>query len=604
MCGIYGAIGENYKNIENPFKESLYHRGPDDSGFFTDDNAKIGLGHNRLSIIDLSNNAHQPMADDSGRFTIVFNGEIYNYQELKYTLEKEGFQFTSSSDTEVVLKGFMHWKEECLNKLRGMFAFVIFDKKTNHLFIARDRVGIKPLLYFNDGKQFIFASELKPFLVNNIIPNKINLNAVQEYFSYGGIKQPNTMLLNVFHLMPGHYMSVSKDLTVKTVKYYDVKNNINNKLGITSYNDAVSFIRKEFEEATKYHIISDVEVGAFLSGGVDSTAVVSLMKKLSTKNIYTFSLGFNKQSEVTDESDVAKRSAETLGTIHSSITVDDKYISNIIDNFIYSLDQPSNDGINTYIISKETSNKIKVALSGLGGDEIFAGYNHFRNIYNYSGCKKNVVSTIGEKLNNIKANRFTYKYAYYEKTPETSLNKHRVINSELSSLLNVTESIENIEPKLHPNLSTLQRISVAEIEGYLRDTLLRDCDAVSMAHSLEVRPILLDHKLIESTLSLPDEFKLHNGILKSLFIDVSKDIIPEEVWRRKKTGFVMPYVSWLNGVLNNKFYQEFQNFQIKEIFNQSYLIELNNRIIKKKLVRKDWLTFIFISWMNTNKLSL
>ncbi|MCG8702365.1 MAG: asparagine synthase (glutamine-hydrolyzing) [Bacteroidales bacterium] len=597
MCGIYGAISKDYAEIKDKIKNQLNHRGPDDSGFHFDKENNVLLGHNRLSIIDLSINAHQPMTDESSRFTIVYNGEVYNYKELQNELQEKGFQFKSNSDTEVVLKSFMHWKEKCLDKFRGMFAFAIYDNSKKQLFLARDRFGIKPLIYSKYHNQFIFSSELKVFLSNNIIPKKINLKAVEEYFKFGCIQQPQTILNEVYHVMPGHYMIIDNSLKIEQTSYYNITDHIQ-PLKFKQYNDALHYIRNEFEEATKYHIISDVDVGAFLSGGVDSTAVVSLMQKLSSKNIHTFSLGFKQENEVTDESGIAERTAKKLGTIHKNIHIDDSYVNEILDEFIESLDQPSFDGINTFIISKESCKQVKVALSGLGGDEIFAGYPHFHYIYNYSSRKQNLFSNIGQWLNHIKSNRFTYKYTFFEKSPEELIHRQRIINNKQEKVLNITSDNPNNQFEARTNFSALQRISIAELNGYLLNTLLRDNDIVSMANSQEVRPILLDHKLVESALSIPDSLKLRNGRLKSLFIDSVVDIIPEEVWKRKKTGFNMPYGSWLNGVLNNRFLEEVNNCSITGIITPEYLNSLKQRINNRVLTSKDWLMFVFVCWVN------
>jgi len=596
MCSIYGTIGKNYKQIEPIFSKHLRHRGPDDSGIFYDDVKRLALGHTRLSIIDLSNNGHQPMIDESKNYVLVFNGEVYNYKELKKELESLGYEFKTNSDTEVVLKAYIEWKEKCLEKFRGMFAFCIYDKKEEKLFLARDRFGIKPLIYGFIDNQFIFTSELKPILKSSIFPKKLNYKAVESYFKYGSIKQPDTILKDFYFLMPSHFMVVDiKTLNQKKIKYYDLVEKAFSYPKIDDYNEAVKVTRDYLEEATKYHLVADVDVGAFLSGGVDSTAVVALMKKYTSKTINTFSIGFKNKTSVIDETEIASRSAKYLGTNHHNIKIDDAYVLNIFDDFIDSIDQPTIDGINTFIVSLETAKKVKVALSGLGGDEVFAGYPHFKTIKKYSSQKKGLISIIGEKLNAMRPNRFTNKYKLIGLNEEVAINIQRMINNDLNKILKTFE-IQN-EILLYENLSSIQKISKHEIDNYMLNTLLRDTDILSMAHSLELRPVLLDHKLVEFVFSLEDDFKIRDGILKSIFIDSVKDIIPNEVWQRKKTGFEMPFAEWMNGKLNNKFKEVIENKKANIIFNDRFLNLLRKRLEDKKLKRNDWMYFIFLSWL-------
>lgn len=595
MCSIYGALGKNYKIIEQSFSKELDHRGPDDAGIYYDDSKNLSLGHTRLSIIDLSNHAHQPMCDSDDKYVLVFNGEIYNYQEIKKELISLGRDFNTSSDTEVVLKSFMQWGEKCAEKFRGMFAFCVYDKKKEVLFLARDRFGIKPLIYTFLDDQFVFSSELKPFLTSNIISKKLSAKAVSEYFQYGSVKQPNTMLEGVQQLLPGHCMTVKLDKSYEIKRYYDYAKESAKLPKIESYEDAVVKVREELEIATKYHLMSDVDVGAFLSGGVDSTAVVAMMKHYSDKQINTFSVGFKNKTNIEDETDIATRTAKHLGCNHHNIKIDDAYVENIFNDFIDSIDQPSVDGINTFIVSRETAKEMKVALSGLGGDEIFAGYPHFKTISENAQQKKGFLSFVGKKLNSLRRNRFTNKYEFVGVDEVIALDAQRSIHKDLSKILkNYFYS-----PRQSPsgNLSSLQKISKAEIDNYMLNTLLRDNDMLSMAHSLEVRPVLLDHKLVELAFSLDDSFKVRNGVLKSVFVDSIKDIVPSEVWQRKKTGFEMPFVDWMNGGLNKYFSQVVNSRKAGMIFDKKYLKHLQDRVKTKNIKRADWMSFVFLSWL-------
>ena len=602
MCSIYGTIGKNHKKIEEFFSKELHHRGPDDSGVYYDENASLALGHTRLSIIDLSSHAHQPMTDEDEKYILVFNGEIYNYQEIKKELISLGYEFQTNSDTEVVLKSYVEYGEECVGHFRGMFAFCLYDKQKENLFLARDRFGIKPLIYTFLNDQFVFSSELKPFLKSNIISKRLSTEAMSEYFTYGSVKQPHTMLEGVYQLEPGHSMTVKLDRTHEIKRYYDYVSESEKLPKIKSYEEAVKTVREELEIATKYHMVADVEAGAFLSGGVDSTAVVAIMKHYCDKQINTFSVGFKNKTNIEDETDIATRSAKQMGCKHHNIKIDDAYVENIFDDFIGSIDQPSIDGINTYIVSRETAKEMKVALSGLGGDEIFAGYPHFKSINEYAKQKKGLVSFVGQKINSIRPNRFTNKYEFVGEREEIAIDKQRAIHKYLNKLLNPQPFTTYHLPLT--NLSSIQKISKNEIDGYMLNTLLRDNDVLSMTHSLEVRPILLDHKLVELAFSLDDSFKVRGGVLKSVFVDSVKDIIPSEVWQRKKTGFEMPFVDWMNGGLNKEFLQVISSSKASLIFNRDYLKNLQVRVKSKKLKKVDWMSFIFLSWLERYKVEI
>ncbi len=604
MCGIYGNIGTKFNKINDVFSDNLNNRGPDDRDFFIDRKNNILLGHLRLSIIDTSTRSKQPMVSNKNDFVITFNGEIYNYVEIKKELLSLGYVFKTSSDTEVLLNAYIQWKEKSLEKLRGMFSFCVYDKKNKSFFLARDRFGIKPLLYYQDNNNFIFSSELKPFLNSRIIDNEVDSEAISQYYRYGSIKQPKTILKNVKSLLPGHYMIVSKDLKVQQKKYYDFQSESLKIQKINDYHNAVNLVKNELESATKYHMVSDVEVGAFLSGGIDSSAVVGLMKKFSNDKIRTFSIGFKNNHEVEDETDIAKRTSKFLNTKHHSILIDGNYVKNIFEKFIKSIDQPSIDGLNTFIVSMETSKHMKVALSGLGGDELFAGYRHFNDIKTYSQKNKNSLHSFVSSINKLRPNRFLDKYQHYGLNEEYILDSKRQINKRLNHILKNHHHIIRQTNESLSSLSSLQKISLLEINDYLLNTLLRDCDVLSMANSLEVRPVLLDHKIAELAFRLEDSFKIRDGKFKSVFVDAVKDIIPSEVWKRPKSGFELPFASWMNNELND-YFLEFVNSKVaSQILNDKHLLRLRNRAKYKTLRRNDWLDFIFLAWLNINKIKI
>lgn len=603
MCGIFGSIGKNYNNLEDTFLKELHHRGPDNRGVFKDHELELLLGQTRLSIIDLTENGHQPMIDETGNFIITLNGEIYNYKDIKRQLVNKGYLFSSSSDTEVVLKSYIEWGEECVKMFRGMFAFCIFNKKTEELFLARDRFGIKPLIYSFVDSQFVFTSELKPILKSTFFPKKISYSALGEYYKYGSVVQPNTILDKFYQLMPGHYMKVKFDLSYTIKKYYDLIDQSKKSPTIYNYNDALVLMRKELEDAVKFHLVADVDVGVFLSGGVDSTTIAAMMCQQKKSKLNTFTVGFIDQKEVTDETFIGSRTAQYLGTNHQNIFVNDDYVKQIFDDYIESMDQPSLDGLNSYIVSRETSKSMKVAISGLGGDEIFAGYSHFKKIQESHNKKSNGLVKIGDRIDKMYPNRFTKTFKYYGLSPEQAIDKKRAFNYSIKSILKRASTINN-NLQINEGLTPIQKISKAESEGYLLNTLLRDVDIMSMANSLEVRPILLDHRLFETAFALNDEYKIRNGLLKSVFIESVKDLIPHEVWNRKKTGFSMPLSKWMNTTFNERF-AEVSNLESAEnIFTKTYLISLKENVRKSNLDIKNWIDFVLLNWLSKYDLSL
>ncbi len=601
MCSIYGSI-----NISNciDFSSLLHHRGPDGSGIFEDNTAQVVLGHTRLSIIDLSDHARQPMLDRSGQYIIVFNGEIYNYKGLRKELTSLNVSFCTESDTEVVLECFKQYGHDCVNRFRGMFAFCIYDKYEKKLFLARDRFGIKPLLYASINGGFVFCSELKPLIKSGLFTNKIDRQALADFLQFGSVSQPRTIIEGVRHLLPGHHMTVDMAGNVETERYYDfVKQAFKQDLAKISFSDAVDLVRIRLEAATRYHMVADVEVGAFLSGGIDSTAVVALMNRYTDRPIKTFSVGFENKTEVTDESAIAKETAGKLGCEHFDVIVGDHDVADWFDGFIDSIDQPSVDGFNTFIVSKMASDHVKVVLSGLGGDEIFAGYDHFQQIFEQTGQPLKFWSSGLQYIHWLHPNRYLKAFAFRGLDPLEAIFLQRRLPRQNLSLENI---VSDFNEKGHAhisgyeNLSILQKISACEIYNYLLNTLLRDSDVMSMAHSLELRPVLLDHELVETAFALPDAFKIRNGLKKAIFIESVKDLIPEKVYKRRKTGFQMPLASWMNGPLRDRVIKVFSSETAGRIFGPSTIKKLLRSSGSKNLRANAWRDFVLISWLESS----
>lgn len=597
MCGIFGVFGKAYEKIDKVFFENLHHRGPDDKGFYCDHSAGVSIGQTRLAIIDLTSDARQPMKSPDGNYILVYNGEIYNFKEVRQELLRIGHSFRTNSDTEVVLHSYIQWGEECVKQFRGMFAFCIYDKRRNELFLARDRLGIKPLIYSLVDGQFVFSSELKPLICSGIVARKLSFESICDYFRFGSIRQPKTIIDNVFCLMPGHWMKINHEFQIRIEEYYNYVDAINGLPLVKTFEDAAKVVRQTFEQATRFHLIADVEVGAFLSSGIDSTAVVAMMSRFASKRINTFTIGFEDSGSIEDETVKAAKIAEFLECNHHTIKLSCDFIKGIFDRFIESLDQPSIDGFNSYVVSHEASKNVKVALSGLGGDEIFAGYPHFKTIKKYAHFQPRIFGQMGQLLNCLRANRFTRKFEYLGLSEEAAVEKFRTLNSSLQSIFNKEFRLVT-GLKEHRCLTSLQRISKFEIDNYLLNTLLRDIDIASMANSLEVRPVLLDHRLVEVAFSIPDEFKCYNGELKSVFVESVKDLIPIDMRNRRKIGFEMPFSVWMNDRLNSSFIEMVNSPLAKKIFRADYLKNLCNLSKKRSLRQIDWLPFVFLKWIN------
>lgn len=603
MCGIFGAF-PSPPNGDSSILKYLRSRGPDDSGWLQFEGGS--MGHTRLSIIDLTADGHQPMRDASQRYAISFNGEIYNYKELKNELEALGYSFNSRSDTEVVLNAYVAWGGACVSKFRGMFAFCIYDELDAKLFLARDRFGIKPLLYSLESGRFVFSSELEPLYKSDLVKSKVCPEALASFYQYGAVRQPLTICKGVFQLEAGHSMVVNLgDMSLRKEQYYCFRSAAAARnVSAFSYESAVVELRESLEVATRYHMLADVEVGAFLSGGVDSAAVVALMQSSNNDPISTFCVGFKGAVGVEDETDVAKRTADFIGTSHRTIKIDDDYIKGLFDEFIHCMDQPSIDGINTFIVSKETSKHVKVALSGLGGDELFAGYPHFGLLLDLARKPhSNRKAKAGRFLHKLKPSRFTKRYQYSGLQTSLAVDLVRAQHGDLAKVLKENYRKVHVSNE-YSGLSTVGGVTINEVEGYLLSTLLRDGDVLSMASSLEVRPVLLDHEVAELALSFRDEYKVRDGRLKSVFIDAVADLIPEEVWQKKKTGFEMPFAKWLNGIFNDRLQNLLEQNDAQILYEPNHLNSLRRRAREKKLNRKDWADFVMLSWISSSGFSL
>ena len=566
MCGIWGAVNVADRQVAERAAAALHHRGPDDHGIYASREPQpVLLANTRLAIIDLSEAGHQPMSTADGRYWIVYNGEVYNYQEVRAQLLDIGHRFRSDSDTEVVLHAYVEWGERCLERLRGMFAFAVWDRQQAKLFAARDRLGIKPLYYAEPGGgRFVFGSELKALLASGLVEPRLNHPALHHYLSFYAVPSPYTLLEGVEALPPGHYLTFQAG-RLRVQQYWWLP--AAEPLQADAHEIALR-LRALLEESIRLRMIADVPVGAFLSGGVDSSAVVALMTRASGERLRTFSVGFGAEGEALDERSAARVLAERYGTEHTEVVITGREVRELLPDMIRALDQPSGDGLNTYLVSRAAARHVKVALSGLGGDELFAGYPQFR-LFQQSDRARGVWARLpglaqdvarrsaslaqpveraltwldGDLLARYERVRILYseldKQALY--TPETML-----------AMAAPESSLKYLARYVHPAESgSIAQLTRLEIKNYMAHTLLRDTDAMSMAHSLEVRVPLIDHKLVEFAMGIPPGLKLNNGQGKWIFAEALRDVLPAEVLRRPKRGFEMPVAAWMRGELRD-----------------------------------------------------
>ena len=540
MCGILGQVSNENIDEKIFYNEllKLNHRGPDDNGIFIDKN--VALGHTRLSIIDLSDLAHQPMISNCGRYILIYNGEIYNYKDIKKDLETKGYFFKSHSDTEVILNGFIEYKERIVDKLNGMFAFAIYDKLSKELFLARDRSGIKPLYYFKNYKDFVFSSELKCLIRYSKI---YNIDAKILFLLLGYVPEPITIYDKIFSFPAGHY-AFFKDGQLKFYKFDEYKFEPKIK---KPYREIISDIRILFNQSVQRHLISDAPLGIFLSGGVDSsllTAVASQYKQ----NLHTLSIIF-KEDRLNEEyfQDLI---VKKYNTKHKKYLIEEKSFLEEIDNFFQTMEQPTIDGLNTYFISKAAREcGLKAVFSGIGSDEIFYGYPSFKDarilksIHNFKFIISNLLkfSNKYKKLELLKADE---DLAYY--LPKRGLFTPYEISKILK--INIKEIYESIS-KLWLWYNTIfikdlkDKISFFELNMYMKNQLLRDADLFGMANSLEIRIPFLDKELVDFTLKVDSKYKI-GKTNKQLLLDTFKDLLPEEIFKRPKMGFTLPFEIW------------------------------------------------------------
>jgi asparagine synthase (glutamine-hydrolysing) len=577
MCGIVGVWSkERWPEGSQAIARAvsvLAHRGPDDSGMVkispASGDGSIVLGHTRLAIIDLSEAGHQPMHDPETGNWIVYNGEVYNFTELRAELEAKGRHFRSDSDTEVILQSYRVWGKDCVSRWRGMFAAAIWDAARQELFLVRDRLGIKPLYYSYTNGQFLFASEVRALLETGLISREINLAALNTYLMFGAVQDPLTLIENVISLPAAHTLTV-KASGIELREYWELP------LECDDERDSIAAtserIAERLEEAVQLRLVSDVPLGVFLSGGIDSSALAMLMRRVSPEQVKTFTISF--VNEAFDEAAQAKQTALKLGVEHHSILLTESDMLASCEAALDALDQPSIDGINTFHISRAVKGAgMTVALSGLGGDEAFCGYAHFRTVprmerfaQRFEGLPYIMRQAGASLLRRSRSDRNTKLRALllddYGFTHPYFLARTLFLPEQIASLfeqdaigaINYGEWAVRVRQIIERSrkLDPVNRVSYLELKTYIANTLLRDADVMSMAHSLEVRVPLLDHRLLEDVMRLPGRAKLNSRVPKSLLVRSLPESLPAGITSRPKRGFTLPFSEWLPGQLRSE----------------------------------------------------
>jgi len=618
MCGICGIISKN-NNLEfediKKMNDLLIHRGPDDEGFYIENN--IALAMRRLSIIDLKT-GKQPIFNETADKVIIFNGEIYNFLHLKKGLIEKGHIFLTNSDTETVIHLYEEYGEDFVNYLRGMFAIAIWDKNEKKLILARDRLGKKPLFYYNDGNYFIFSSEINPILSFKKILLSLNLRAIDLYLTLQYIPAPDTIYNEIKKLEPATIL-VFKNNEIKTKKYWEIPTNTIQ----IPYRDAKERLKELVKEAVSLRMISDVEIGAFLSGGIDSSIVVAVMSSLSKERIKTFSIGFKEENF--SELEYAREVAKMYLTEHYEFIVEEE-LTDVIDELIIHYGEPFADpsAIPSYYVSKVASKFVKVTLNGDGGDENFAGYKRYVALKIIDSLKKFIPEASIDFFNNL-FNILPEKNAPFNKIwlikkflramRQKELlssyisaisffdldEKEEIKSSKFRTILDKNYPYEYIKNYFKIDGDIVKKMIYTDFNSYLPECLMMKMDIASMANSLETRSPFLDHKLIEFVSTLPSEYKMNLINTKYILKDTFKDMLPQKIRKRGKMGFSIPLGLWMRQKLKKRFEETCLSEKSLNtgLFDREKLLKLwdEHQNLKKDHGYKLWAIFVFFVWL-------
>ena len=637
MCGFVGLwdLKNKYRSHEiisivKKMRDSLASRGPDDEGIWLDKSSNFCFGHRRLSILEVSRLGHQPMISKNKRYVIAYNGEIYNYQEIRNELSQIGFSFRGNSDTEVLLEAISYWGlDETLKKICGMFAFGVWDKRKKKLFLIRDRVGIKPIYWSFQNNVIYFGSQPKCFLTHKHWKKEININSLLNYFQFGYVPNPESIYKDTKQLQPGCYLELDSKGNSKIKKYWDLKKIVkNNNLNHPSKINFKEDLKDVLEKVVSQHMISDVPLGCFLSGGIDSSTISLIMQGLiKKKNVKTYSIGFSDKT-LFDETKYANSISKILGTEHINLFLDSKAILNNIPKILNEYDEPFADSsqLPTYLLSKLMRKNVTVCLSGDGGDELFGGYNRYlfakkiKTIYSFCPFYlRNFLSNLILKTASPKIDPFFSLFGdkFHKGFNTDKLQKFAEI-LKIKNFKNVYDHLISFYPeneipvnqdilkkrKKHftfnidkPNY--VEQMQYFDTNFYLPNDILTKVDRASMAHGLEVRVPFLDHRIIEFAFKLPQEMKINNNKTKVILRNILLDKIPQKLLDRPKMGFAVPLVDWLRGSLKNWAYDLIYSSDADDgIINIKSVKKTFDEHIqnKRNWQNKIWTILVYINW--------
>ncbi len=635
MCGIVGIITTKPRKISNNIflaNNQMKRRGPDDEGFVLFDdknidvcygeetpmesfhdkqvyypsknikstfgnNYNIVFGHRRLSIVDLTSHGHQPMSDESRRYWIVFNGEVYNFKEIRKELIDLGHNFLSDTDTEVILRSFIQWQEQCLQKFNGDFAFSIYDTKKDEIFLARDRMGIKPLYYTFQDDTFVFASDIKTLIASKLYKPEMDMEGIYHNFSFSMTPRPNTSFKNVFALRQGHFMTLDcKTLKSKTTEYWDIPTNMQDLS--MSENEAIEILEEELKKSIEYRLLADVDVGTFMSGGIDSTTISAMASKIHP-NIKAFTLAFDKSISQYDELEEAKATASMNNMKHIISKLDADVVLNNIDNMVLGYEEPFFHLAANFAISEIVKNHgVKVVLNGLGGDELFAGYSVYQNLGRWKKISKlnplislfpNALHPKVKTLKKYSTPKDVYEYYASSYSNYTDMEKKALFKDSYKS---IQETANQYKKQNKHFTDDLELLSYLDIKSYIGNHHVHRTDQFTMHFSIEGRFPFLDHNLIEKAFTIPSKYKLNNGIPKYVLRKVAQKYIAPECLSMQKKGFGLPLEQWFNNQLKDLVHTSIEKLKKREILLSSGI----DFVMKSGSITQKWQLVMFELW--------
>ena len=628
MCGIAGFIDYNKRSTEEILAHMsciLSHRGPDGQGVYFNETkkAQVGLGHRRLSIIDLSTSANQPMHYEG--LHVIFNGEIYNYNEIRDELISRGHQFTTHGDTEVILHSWKEWGEQSIQQWKGMFAIALYDETKQELICIRDRAGVKPFYYYQKDDLFLFGSELKSLTVHPQFEKKINREAVASFLQYGYVSHPHCIYQHTAKIPPGHLLRLNLETrNISLTQYWNVYDAYNQPKLSISFDEALVETEKILQKAFNYRMVADVPVGVFLSGGFDSTCVTALLQKDSPEKIKTFTIGSTDKG--LDEAPYAKEIAQRLGTEHTEYYCTPKEALDIIPELPYYYDEPFADSsaIPTILVSRLARKKVTVALSADAGDEIFAGYNRYDYLLKYGRKLQAMPKVLRRAMAGVMENVSSENIPYFNKQNYFHSRYQKVLNllsnpSPAEMLKNLSqvftrkdidelfrEKVKELETahvtgELKPEFyDPLPYMMAVDYQTYMVDDILQKVDRATMSVSLEGREPFLDQSIIEWAAKLPNDYKYHDGEKKYIIKQIVYKYIPKELMDRKKMGFAIPVENWLSTELKDLVMEYLSGKSLEEhrLFNTKYVETLLRSFFggRTDFYLKIWYLLMFQMW--------